>query len=242
MVPPWLAATPAPAGPRVRPRAAIRGQSQRRARALRHAEGMPGTRRRRFMPCRPRRALASARSASRTRASASASAPSRRWAACSPSTTCSRGAVGEAAHLQPDLRRRHERQASRDHRELRLHHRELGQSRPLGRRRRQAVRQPLHRLPAEVHLGREGSGDPRPRRRGDPRRRRLRRRRRRMPAQVRGERLDHHLRHLVGGLRVGAAQRHARLHRAGARRSCGNGRRGRRTSSCRPASAAWPRP
>ena len=33
--------------------------------------------------------------------------------------------------------------------------------------------------------------------------------------QLAGERLDDHLRHLVGGLRFGAAQRHARLLRAG---------------------------
>ena len=107
------------------------------------------------------------------------------------------------------------------HREITSHihlrHGELGQPWPLGRRRRQAVRQPLRRLPAEIHQRREGSGDPRPRRRGDPGRRRLRHRRRRMPAQVAGEWLDHHLRHLVGGLRFGAAQRHARLLRAGAR-------------------------
>ena len=42
------------------------------------------------------------------------------------------------------------------------------------------------------------------------------------------------------GYEYGAAQRHARLLRAGrTRRSC-NGGRGRRTSSCRPASAGWP--
>ena len=73
-------------------------------------------------------------------------------------------------------------EASRDHRRLHLRHRELGQSRPLGRGRRQAVRQPLRHLPAEIHPCREGSGDPRARRRGDPRRRRLRHRRRRVPA------------------------------------------------------------
>ena len=105
------------------------------------------------------------------------------------------------------------------HREVtaRLHLRdgELGQPWPRGRGGRQAVRQPLRHLPAEVHSAREGSRDPRARRRGDPRRRRLRHRRRRMPAAGAGQRLDDHLRHLVGRLRGHAARRHARLHRAG---------------------------
>ena len=119
--------------------------------------------------------------------------------------------------FQHELRRRHERQAQGGHQPVRVLDRELGQPRPLGRRRRQAVRQPLCDLPAQVHLGREGSRDPRARRRGDPHRRRLRHRRRRVQAPLAGERLDDHLRHLVGGLRFGAAQRHARLLRAGAR-------------------------
>ena len=58
--------------------------------------------------------------------------------------------------------------------------------------------------------------------------------------RVAGERLDDHLRHLVGRLRFGAAQRHARLLRAGARGDRAMASRDRRTSSCRPASAGWP--
>ena len=150
-------------------------------------------------------------------------------------------ALGEAQHLQRDLCRPHERQASRDHVAVHLRHGELGQPWPLGRRRRQAVRQSLRRLPAEIHQCREGSGDPRPRRQGDPRRWRLRHRRRRVPAQVRGEWLDDHLGHLVGRLRFGAAQRHARLLRAGARGGrAAMARRGRRMCSSRPASAGLP--
>ena len=126
-------------------------------------------------PCRPwRRSSASASCGSRTRASASASAPSRRWAASMPSAwrwpaRCRRrhGTVPSLEELMRDKHRD-------DHRGLHLRDGELGQPRPLGRGRRQAVRHALRRLPAEIHLGREGSGDPRARRRGDPHRRRLR--------------------------------------------------------------------
>ena len=225
------------AGPCIRPRTAIRGRSRRHSRALRHAGGMPQAHAHAALcAARPRRTTWPRRDPRQGR---------------EPALRLRRlqGAGRRFRHLQRalrrgrrgwsgkrDLRRPDERQASRDHLDIHLRHGELGQPWPLGRRRRQAVRQSLRRLPAEIHQRREGSGDPRPRRRGDQDRRRLRRRRRRVSRQVRGEWLDHHLRHVVGGLRC-------RCHAASCaaiacwptRRSCSNGRRAPRMCSSRPA-------
>ena len=144
--------------------------------------------------------------------------------------------------LQHELRRRHERQARGDHRR--------DSPSPPRARATTAARSPpapsCSATAASIFLpkftsGREGSRDPRPRRRGDPRRRRLRHRRRRVPAQV--------ARRTAGRSSPtprGRATIRCRAASCAAtacwrtRRSCSNGRRGRRMSSCRPASAGWP--
>ena len=227
--------------PEIRARSAIRGQPQRHCRAVRGFEAVP-----------PARADAARCPAGAGRATGPGRDPRQGREPALRLRRLQGAGRGDRRLQRPlrrgrrrlpfqhELRRRHERQAQGGHQPVRVLDRELGQPRPLRRRRRQAVRQPLCDLPAQVHVGRKGSRDPRARRRGDPYRRRLRHRRRRVQAPLAGERLDDHLRHLVGRLRFGAAQRHARLLRAGARGDRAMASRDRRTSSCRPASAGWP--